>query len=57
MSKPIGRPRGSKSEPTNAYTRRTRRLKRKYGKDVFQRWGKKGGNPILLRQRKKKAKK
>ncbi|MGA2670643.1 MAG: hypothetical protein ABSF21_04430 [Dehalococcoidia bacterium] len=52
-----GRPRGSKSQSTNAYVKRTRRLKRRYGKDIFKKWGKKGGNPILLKTRKKKAKK
>lgn len=52
-----GRPKGSKSRSTDAYAKRTRRLKRKYGTNIFKKWGKKGGNPILLRSRKKKVKK
>ena len=46
---PKGRPRGSKSKTTNGYVARTRKLKRKYGKDIFKKWGKKGGNPVLLK--------
>jgi hypothetical protein len=49
-----GRPKGSKSQTTDAYTKRTRSLKRKYGADIFQKWGSKGGNPMLLKVSKKK---
>lgn len=31
------------------YTRRTKELKERYGPDVFRRWGKKGGNPALVK--------
>ncbi len=48
---PKGRPKGSKSRSTNGYAKRTRKLKRKYGKDIFRKWGKKGGNPVLLRKK------
>ena len=51
---PRGRPKGSKSKATDAYKLRTRRLKRKYGKDIFKKWGKKGGNPILLKAKRPK---
>ena len=48
---PKGRPKGSKSRSTDAYAKRTRKVKRKYGKDIFRKWGKKGGNPVLLRKK------
>lgn len=51
---PRGRPKGSKSRSTNAYTKRTQKVKRKYGKDIFEKWGKKGGNPALLKPRRKR---
>ena len=51
---PKGRPKGSKSQKTDAYDKRTRRLKRKYGANIFRKWGKKGGNPVLLKGKKKK---
>jgi hypothetical protein len=51
-----GRPKGSKSQTTDAYAKRTRALKRKYGADIFKKWGSKGGNPLLLEQSKKKKK-
>ena len=47
---PRGRPKGSKSKDTSQYKLRTRIVKKKYGKDAFQRWGKLGGNPVLLKQ-------
>lgn len=53
----MARLKGSKTRKPNAYAGRTRRVKRKYGANAYQRWGKKGGNPVLLRLRKKKAKK
>lgn len=31
------------------YEERVRQLKEKYGDNIFKEWGKKGGNPILLR--------
>jgi len=48
---PRGRPKGSKSKDTSKYKERTRQVKRKYGKDAFKTWGKKGGNPVLLKHR------
>ena len=51
---PRGRPKGSKSQSTDAYAKRTRKLKRKHGKDIFRKWGKKGGNPVLLKGKKRK---
>jgi len=51
-----GRPMGSKNRnPTTAYQKRTRRMKRMYGEDIYKKWGKKGGNPVLLKQGKEKA--
>ena len=47
---PRGRPKGSKSKDTSKYKLRTRQVKRKHGKDAFVNWGKKGGNPVLLKQ-------
>jgi hypothetical protein len=52
---PKGRPKGSKSKKTDAYDRRTRRLKRQYGENIFKKWGKKGGNPTLLKSKKNKG--
>ena len=54
---PRGRPKGSKSRTTDKYKLRTHRIRRKYGKDVYQKWGKLGGNPILLKHSKKRRKK
>jgi len=45
----MGRPKGSKSKNREGYTKRTEELKRLYGDDIFHRWGKKGGNPLLIR--------
>ena len=45
---PRGRPKGSKSKTRDKYKARTRKVKRNYGANCFKRWGKKGGNPILL---------
>jgi len=47
---PRGRPKGSKSKDTSEYNLRTRRIRRKYGKDAYKNWGKLGGNPALLKQ-------
>ena len=46
-----GRPKGSKSKDTSQYKLRTRTVKKKYGKDAFKKWGKLGGNPVLLKNR------
>lgn len=46
----MGRPKGSKSKSHDGYHRRTRELKERYGEDVFHKWGKKGGNPVLLKE-------
>ena len=51
---PAGRPKGSKSKTTKGYKARTRKIKQKYGADIFKEWGKKGGNPALLKPRRKK---
>lgn len=50
------RPKGSKSKTKEGYKARTKRLKRKYGADIFKKWGKKGGNPLLLKKKRKKTK-
>lgn len=46
----MGRPKGSKSQKHDGYARRTCALKARYGSDVFRKWGKKGGNPVLVRK-------
>lgn len=51
---PRGRPKGSKSKTTDKYKLRTRRVRRKYGDNAYKKWGKLGGNPILLKHGKKK---
>lgn len=49
---PRGRPKGSKTKKSpNQYKLRTRRVRRKYGKNAYQKWGKLGGNPMLLKSR------
>ena len=53
----MARLKGSKTKKPNAYVGRTKRVKRKYGADAYRKWGKKGGNPVLLRLRGEKAKK
>jgi len=53
---PRGRPQGSKSKTQDGYAKRTRKVKRKYGADAYEKWGKLGGNPILLKVSKKKKK-
>ena len=63
MAKPINtlrgvymaRPKGSKSKSKKGYKARTASLKRQYGADIFKKWGKKGGNPILLKRGRKKT--
>jgi hypothetical protein len=50
----MGRPKGSKSKSREGYTRRTERLKKEHGDDVFRKWGKRGGNPVLLKQKEKR---
>ena len=47
---PIGRPKGSKNKDRKVAKLRAKSVKRKYGKDCFKNWGKKGGNPVLLKQ-------
>ena len=44
----IGRPKGSKSESHGGYARRTEELKRKYGSDIFKRWGRRRGQVVDL---------
>ena len=51
---PGGRPKGSKTRDPSVYKSRTRQVKHKYGADAFKKWGKKGGNPILLKHRRQK---
>lgn len=46
----MGRPKGSKTQKSDAYAGRSARVKRKYGADVYRKWGKMGGNPVLLRE-------
>ena len=50
----MARLKGSKTKKPNAYAGRTRRVKRKYGANAYRRWGKKGGNPALLKGKKNK---
>lgn len=45
----MARPKGSKTKNPNAYAGRTEKVKGKYGDDIFRRWGKLGGNPMLLK--------
>lgn len=52
MSRPIG----SKSKKRDGYARRTKEMRERYGEDVFRKWGKKGGNPMLLKVHHKKKK-
>ncbi|MGD0904618.1 MAG: hypothetical protein ABR924_16905 [Terracidiphilus sp.] len=54
---PSGRPKGSRSKVTTGYKSRTSKIKREYGKDIFKKWGKKGGNPILMKDKRKRNKK
>jgi len=46
----MGRPKGSKSTRHDGYARRTKEMKQRHGTDVFRRWGKLGGNPVLLKR-------
>ena len=46
----MGRPRGSRSKTHEGYARRTKELRERYGSDVFRKWGKKGGNPVLMKK-------
>ena len=48
----MGRPKGSKSKKHDGYSKRTRELKEHYGDDIFRKWGKRGGNPALVRENK-----
>jgi len=36
------------------YRNRVKNIRKKYGKDAFRDWGKKGGNPVLLSMREAK---
>lgn len=47
----MGRPIGSKSTRHEGYARRTQELKQKHGADIFRKWGKLGGNPVLTRRK------
>ena len=46
-----GRPKGRKTKDTSKYKLRTRMVKKKHGKDAYKKWGKLGGNPVLLKAR------
>jgi hypothetical protein len=35
------------------YEKRTRNVKMEYGENAFKKWGKKGGNPDLLKKKKR----
>lgn len=41
------RTKGSKTKKPNAYAGRSDRVRQKHGKNCYQRWGKRGGNPAL----------
>lgn len=45
----MARIKGSKSKNTSGYAKRTANLKAKYGANIFKKWGRKGGNPVLLK--------
>jgi len=45
----MARPKGSKSKVKTGYARRTKEIKERYGEDAYRKWGKLGGNPILLK--------
>ena len=45
------RTKGAKTQKPNAYAGRTARVRQKHGKTCYQRWGKLGGNPILLKHK------
>jgi len=47
----MGRPKGSKSKSKEGYAKRTAEMKARYGKDVFRTFGKLGGNPALLKDK------
>ena len=51
----MARLKGSKTKKPNAYAGRTKRVKRKYGADAYRKWGKLGGNPILLKSKQRKS--
>ena len=46
--------RGQKVADTTNYRKAIKRNKRKYGADIYKKWGKLGGNPILLKCRRKR---
>ena len=45
----MSKPKGSKTTKPNAYCGRAAKVKKKYGKNAYKKWGKLGGNPILLK--------
>jgi len=45
----MSRTKGSKTKKPNAYAGRADRVRQKHGKRCYQRWGKRGGNPILFK--------
>jgi hypothetical protein len=45
------RPKGSKSKSKTGYSRRAEEMKLVYGPDIYKVWGKKGGNPALLKEK------
>ncbi len=48
------RPEGSRSVFRAGYKRRTANIRKRFGADAYRRWGRKGGNPLLLAQRDRK---
>lgn len=50
----MARPKGSKSINRSGYAGRTKRMRKKYGKDCYHKWGKLGGNPILIEHGRRK---
>ena len=48
----MAKTKGSKTTKEDAYEGRSLRVKKKFGVDAYHRWGKLGGNPVLLKGRK-----
>ena len=47
------RTKGAKTRKPNAYAGRSARVRHKFGKNCYNRWGKLGGNPILLKSKRR----
>ena len=45
-----------KDTPKEIKDARLEKIKHKYGKDAFKKWGRKGGSPILIQYAKSKRK-